>query len=320
MALSGSYNWVLNRDEVILRALQEINRLGEYDSSIPSDILAFCVYKLNGMLKMWSVDGIKLTSRKHGYLFPVASQRIYELGSASGASHVTASYNSTTISSAEALGQTVLSVTSSSGMTAADFVGIELNDGTRQWTTIVSVDSSTQITVTASLTAAAAAGNTVISYTTKLNRPLDIVYALSSDITVTNGLETELNQLSHNDYNKLSNKLLTNPSAFNFYYERNLSTTVPYLSKLYLYPVPTEVNKIVHFIYQDAIQDLDGSTDNFDLPQEWLYPVVYNLAAELAPTYGKFEELKFIQPKADKLYEMLKAASRDTTAITFKLK
>src|SRR5690349_18697247 len=49
--------------------------------------------------------------------------------------------------------------TSSAGMTIADNIGIKLDDSTRQWTTIVSIDSATQITVTDALTSSAGQGN-----------------------------------------------------------------------------------------------------------------------------------------------------------------
>lgn len=106
----------------------------------------------------------------------------YNLNASSGDE---ASNNSTvvetTISAAEASGQTVLSVTSSTGMTASDVVLIEMDDGTVHSTTIASVDSATQITVTAATDDTAATGNAVFSFTSKLERPLKIVNARLRD-------------------------------------------------------------------------------------------------------------------------------------------
>jgi hypothetical protein len=89
---------------------------------------------------------------------------------------------------------------------------------------------------------------------------------------------------------------------------------------MFIYPQPSVVTNIIKIIYSDAIQDLDNSTDDIDLPQEWLYPVMFCLAVELAPSYGKYTELQYLQPKADSMYELLKNASYDDEPITFKLK
>lgn len=317
MATSSSYNWNIDRDTLILQAFQKINVYGKLDSSIDSYDSTIGVRTLNGMLKMWSIDGIKVPKRKRGYIFPVLAQSEYKLGSASGASHCTNSYVSTTISTAEALGQTVLSLTSTTGMTAADFIGIELDDGSRQWTTIVSVDSSTQVTITASLTAAAAAGNTVITYTTKLNRPLSIINGTVLDIE--NNTESQLQVMSHDEYYNLP--LKTSAGKPNqIFYQKSLTGSRPHYSSLYTYPVPNDVNKIITIVYQDAIQDLDGATDDIDLPQEWLYPVMFNLAVELGYEYGKYPELEKLEPKAREMYQLLKNSSSDDEPIRFSIK
>lgn len=321
MSTSGSYNFSLNRDQMILRALQKINVYGELDTTTTlqadTNRYALCTDIFNGMLKTWSIDGIKVPKRKIGYVFTALSSHEYKLGSVSGSNHCTNSYVSTTLSAAEALGQTVLSVTSTTGMTASDNIGIELDDGSRQWTTIVSVDSSTQVTVTASLTAAAASGNTVVSYTTKINRPITIIYATRLDLNTST--ESELGVIGHDEYNKLPNKSLTG-TPNNIYYNKVITGTSPYYSSLMVYPEPSNVDTIIKIVYSDAIQDMDGATDNLDLPQEWEYPVIWNLAAEYCYEYGRFQELERIQPKADYLYQLLKSASYDDEPITFRLK
>jgi hypothetical protein len=316
MTTSSSYNWKLNRNEAILMAFQEINVYGTQDSSVGSNDLSFAIKKLNGMLKMWSLDGIKTTKRNRAYLFPALLQHEYSLGSVTSSDHCSDTYVSTTISSAEAAGQTVISLTSTTGMTAADNIGIELDSGTRQWTTIVSVDSSTQVTITAALTGAAAAANTVVTYTTKINRPLEILYGTTLDLKSTSKQEVSLAPMSHDEYYKMPVKnTVGRPNQF--YYDNVLAGVAPYRSSLFVYPEPQTVSTIIAFEYIDAIQDMDTSTDDFNLPQEWLYVIVFNLACELAYSYGKFTELEKIQPKATAMYEALKDLSSDNTPMTF---
>lgn len=319
MTTSSSYNWTLNRDEAMLMALQEINVLGVQDTTATlaaSNDYSFVIKKLNGMLKMWSIDEIKVSKRKQAFLFPALLSHQYGLGSASGSSHCTNSYKSTTLSAAAASSATTLTLTSTTGMTAADNIGIVLTDGTRYWTTIVSVDSSTQVTITAGLTSAAASGNNVVTYTTKINRPLEVIYGTTLDLTSSNLTEVEVKAISHDEY-------LTQPVKStvgrpnNMYYARDMVGANPFYGTLSLFPEPQNTTTIIKLVYLDAIQDLDASTDDIELPQEWFYPVVFNLAAELAYSYGKFQELAMIQPKADKMYQLLKDASADDTALSF---
>jgi hypothetical protein len=68
------------------------------------------------------------------------------------------------ISSAEASGQTVISVDDTNGMNANDVVRILMDDATIHKTTIVSVDSATQITIAVATDDTAAVGNYVKAY------------------------------------------------------------------------------------------------------------------------------------------------------------
>ncbi len=321
MALSGSYNWSINRDETILLAFQLIN---VYDndattSSISTGDSTMAVKVLNGLLKMWSSDGILVTKRRKGYLFPAIDQSSYGLGSASGANHNTNTFVSTTLSAAEAAAQTVLSITSTTGMTAGDFIGIELDDGTRQWTTIVSVDSSTQATITTALTGAAASGNTVFTYTSKINRPLDVLYGTNIDYNTTSLTETQIDMISHDQYYKLPSKSSDGLPSQMFYNKQEYGT-VPYYSLAYVYPTPSDVNQVMTFTYLDSIQDLDSSSDDIDLPQEALYPLAFNLACELGYFYGKFSELERLKPRADELYDKIRRSLSDPENMIIRLR
>lgn len=317
MSTSGSYNWSLNTDELVLMALQEINVLGENDSSVPTNMKAFAYKTLNGMLKMWSIDGIKAPKRKIGYIFPALLKHEYKLGTISGSDHCTSSYVYTTISANEAAAQTVISLTSTTGMTALDNIGIELNDGTRQWTTIVSVDSATQVTITAALTGASDAAKSVITYTSKFNKPLTVLYAMRLNLST--NAEVQVGVYGHDEYNKTPIKTTTG-APNNVYYDKQITGARPHYSSLFVFPEPSRVDEVIKIVYTDAIQDMDTGTDDIDLPVEWLYPVMWNLSAELCYPYGKFVELEKIQPKADGMYMLLKRASYDDEPMKLKVR
>lgn len=308
MATSGSYDFTLNRDAIITLAFQLIN-VYALDETVSNTDTTFANNILNGIVKLWQTEGTKLWKRRIGYVFTALNDYSYEVGSPSGADHCTNTYVSTTISSDEAASQTVLSLTSTSGMTASDFIGIELDSGTRQWTTIVSVDSSTQVTITTALTGAAASGNTVVTYTSKLNRPLKIIRATVLDLNTLT--ETQMQAIGFDAYFNMPLKT-TSGSPNNFYYDKLTNNAIPSTGTLYLFPRPNNVDKIISFSYLDSIQDFDSSSNNADFPQEWLYPLAYNLAVELCPIYGKIQELQTLQPKADAFKAMINNFDSDS--------
>lgn len=301
MARSGSYNFSLDRDTIIKRAMQKANLIGKNQTPKGAEY-EYVVDIFNAMIKMWQAEGIQLWNRRQATLFTAYQDRQYSI-SATG-DHCTNSYLNTTLSAAEASGQTVLSVTSSTGMTAGDFVGIELDANTRQWTTIVSVDSTTQITVTAALTSAAASGNTVITYTTKISdRPLRILDIRSYDLNNSTSVSMEL--IGYDQYFNISNKN-TDGRPITAYYDKLLDSGV-----LYVYNRPDDVDVVIEFTYHEAIEDLDSSTDSIDFPTEWTLPLIYGLYTELLLDAEQLEKWKVIKPVADEYKKLVREFDND---------
>lgn len=304
MARSGSYNYSLDRDTIIKRAMQLVNIININQTARGAD-QAYAVDIFNSMIKLWQAEGIQLWNRKQATLFPVYQTNSYNVSNASSSAHCANSYVDTTLSAAEASGQTVLSVTSSTGMTAADNIGIELDDGSRQWTTIVSVDSSTQITVTTALTGAAASGNTVIAYTNKISdRPLRILDARTIDIENDKN-SVSMENIGYDQYFNIPVKV-TDGRPLNFYYDKLLDSGV-----LYLFPRPNNVNELIEFTYHEALEDVDSATDSLDFPTEWTLPLIYGLATELCVAFGKFEQLPAIKGMADEYKKIVREFDND---------
>lgn len=257
------------------------------------------------MIKLWQAEGIQLWNRKQATLFTAYQDEQYLISNDSSSAHCTNSYVNTTIAADEAAGQTVLSVTSSTGMTAADHVGIELDDHTRQWTTIVSVDSATQITITTALTGAAASGNTLVTYTSKINdRPLRILDARTVDLN-NNKTSIPIELVGYDQYFNIPVKT-TDGRPVNGHYDKLLDAGV-----LYLFPRPDDVDVLIEFTYHEAMEDVDSATNNVDVPTEWTLPVIYGLGAELCIPFGKFEEFKTIKPLADEYKKIVREFDND---------
>ncbi len=302
MARSGSYNFALDRDTIVKRAMQLVNLININQTARGADH-AYAVDIFQSMIKMWQAEGIQLWNRKQATLFPIYQDNQYSISHTGD--HCANTYVDTTISANEALGQTILSVTSSTGMTAADAIGIELDDNTRQWTTIVSVNSATNITVTAPLTAAAAAGNTIISYISKIaDRPLRILDARSIDLNNSKA-SVPMEIVGYDQYFNIPMKT-SDGRPNNFFYDKLLDAGV-----LYLYPRPNNVNELVEFTYHESIEDVDSPTDSMDFPTEWTLPLIYGLATELCIAFGKFEQLPIIKGMADEYKKLVREFDND---------
>lgn len=278
--LSGSVDFNQTRNAIVADALILLGAIEEGETP-GAEANTYAVRQLERMVKHWQGQGIHLWSRREATLFVVPSTASYELGPSS--TFHAAEDNEivrTTLSGDEASGQTALSVTDSTGMAAADKVGIVLDDDTLHWTTIVTVDSSTQITITTALASAAASGNKLYAYTNDLARPLRIIDVRRRDET--NDQDTPIIVQSHEEYFRLPNK--TNEGETNIIYyhpeHRNGRGTV------YLWPVPETVDRTIRMSCVLPLQDFDASGNNADLPTEWLDAIVWNLAKRLLPSYG----------------------------------
>lgn len=302
MARSGSYNYALDRDTIIKRAMQLVNIININQSARGAD-QAYAVDIFQGMIKLWQAEGIQLWNRRQATLFTAYQDEQYSISNTGD--HCTNSYVNTTLSAAEASGQTVLSVTSSTGMTAADYIGIELTDKSRQWTTIVSVDSATQITVTAALTGAAPSGATVVSYTSKISdRPLRILDMRTIDLNNSKNSIT-MEAVGYDQYFNIPVKT-SDGRPINYYYDKLLDAGI-----LYAYPRPDDVDVLLEFTYHEAIEDVDSATNSLDFPTEWTLPLIYGLGAELCIAFGKFEEFKTIKPLADSYKQIVREFDND---------
>ena len=273
MAVSGSKDYAITRATIIEGAYR---KTGDFSIGEPisGDETAAASVALNLLVKELVIEGADIWLREEITLFLQPGQQSYALGT----DNATASYVETTLSANEASGQTVISVTSSTGMTAADNVGIKMDDNTIHWTTIVTVDLATQITITTATDDTAGSGNKVYTYTTTAGRPQKIVHAYRRDI---NALDTEIEIIGEVDYRQQSNKASAGPPV-EIWYQPTLTT-----GTLYVWPVDGGANwdKIV-LSAQYLPDDFDAASDNPEFPIEWGNALTYLLAAEMGSELG----------------------------------
>lgn len=292
MATSGSYNYTATASDIIIASMEDIGVLAAGET-LSSEAQTVALKRLNYLVKQMQgsadmLPSVKAFSRQRVTLFLAKGQQQYTIGPASTDSRATTSYGRTTISAAEAIGQTTLSITSNTDtttypgttvtMTASDIVGIEVDDGTIQWTTISGTPGAT-MTVADALTVAASSGNYVWWFTSRAQRfPMiesaflrdenlnDTPIQIYSDVLQYEGL---LNKTADGD----PTGVLVEPLRLN--------------TRITLNSQPTEVTKQLRLTVMYPAEDYDSASDDIAFPQEAFLFLEWELAFRCAPAFGR---------------------------------
>ena len=283
MALSNSYSFLVNRDQIIRAALIFGGKLEE--SEIPSaQEVTDCSMFLNMLVKQWQgkadfAPGLKSWTRRRGFLYLSGSTGSYLVGPT--ATGWTNNFLTTTTSGINLAGQPVINVISSSTMTVGDSIGVQvLNSSTLFWSTILNI-ASTAVTLSGNLPNDSAAGSVVYNYTTAAQNPVVIESALLRDSF---GNDVPVRSMNVHEYDGLSAKNSpTNQSDPSFYYyEYQLSNSLLYTDVA----GAQDVTKYLVLTYMEPEQDMNSATDNPAYPQEWYLPLALGLAKLISPVFN----------------------------------
>lgn len=107
--------------------------------------------------------------------------------------------------------------------------------------------------------------------------PVDIL-----DVRINRGgNDLSMTRLSKADYNAMPNKTSEGyPTQYMYDRQRDGGT-------FYVWPAPDATGGTIYLTYRRRIMDMDASSNSFDVPQEWYMALVYGLADQLAPVFGK---------------------------------
>jgi len=302
MTTSGSVDFSVSRDDIILAALQDLGVAAGVDTSSSASFTSHSTMmakKLNMLVKNWAgqadfSNGIKMWSRKTAYLFLQKGQAVYTLGptvsATSGTDKWASSYVSTTIAADEASGQTVLTLTDGSIFAANDRIGIELDTGYLHWTTVSGTPTGNDVTVAVALTSAASAGRRVFGYSTtnQGRRPLDI-YEGCILLRDTDGNDTPVDVISRTQYEGITSKG-TDAQPTQAHYSATLLD-----GTLYLDSEPTSSTYVLRIVYISTIEDFDASADTPDYDQNWYLPLVLGLEEQTAMAFGRTDLIPTIR-------------------------
>jgi hypothetical protein len=278
MTTSGTTTFSLNRDQLIRSALRKVSAF-ESGETPDDDSVRDASDALNVMVKHWQGNGVHIWTTQEAILFPQIRQVRYTLGSSSS-DRVTAVDVETALTSAAVIGASTVVLNSVTGIATTYNIGIQLDDGTFQWTTVNGAPSGFTVTLTATLTDSAAAGNLVLVYQTELVRPLKILDARRYNLI--SALDTPLEEMDRDEYFDLPNKTSTGSVNTFFYDRRGGTNTTGYI---YLWPAPASTEDAIKMTVARPIEDFTVAGDSADLPQEWIRAIEWGLADEIADEY-----------------------------------
>ncbi len=318
MTTSGNYSFTVSRDDLITEAMKNVGALGESETPTAQEVTD-CALKLNMLVKglMGSQDrapGLKMWQRQRGDLFLSSGKGAYLLGPsgdnwAVGVTGSSANYLSDTLSVSAAASATTLTPATIANYHANDYLVLQLDSGDIYSTTISSVGGST-ITVPA-LPSAASSGANLWNYTTKGQRPLEILTCVLRDI---NGNDTPLDRMTLQDYEALPSKAipsyLTDPTAF--YYQSDLTNGTLYLDMF----GEQDVTKHLHIVYLRPVQDFTNPADNPEYPQAWFSPLAWGLSKLIAPMFDA-EWTQDMEDNRRDAMMMAQEADPDATSMYF---
>jgi hypothetical protein len=299
MTLSNSYDFSLAAIDVFKEALENVGAIGVGDD-VDSNHLDSLTRAFNIQLKSKQVRSLQLWTWKDAVVFLESGATSYELGPTGD--HATESYVQTTLAADAALGASTLGLTSTTGMTSGDSIGIVLDDGTLFWTTVSAVGGTD---ISSGLTSAAASGNVVFAYTAKIQRPLSI-----KDVRLFHINETErpCNVIPISEYNGYPNKTVSS-EIVSIAHEPLLDNT-----RLSVWPANTLATDVLKFSYKKPVDDIDGIEDSIYAPVDCYDAIVADFTARIAGRFGRSAaDQQDMERKAEKAFAMIHDFEDDTS-------
>jgi len=304
MTTSNSIDFNPNRDALLKGALRLVGRAGRGKTPSSAD-MSDAAEAFNLFVKALQGTGAKLWKVQAATLFVTKGMASYSLTG----SHCTQSYVSTKMKTAGAASDSTIDVDSITGITSGDYVGVELDDGTMQWTTISGVPTGDTVPLTTSLTSASAVDNTVYTYTTQLLRPLKAIAARRINVN-----DVDIDVISRDEYFRLPTKTASG-QVNQVYYDPQLGT-----SKLYIWPTGSQPDDRVEIDFMMPIEDLDSSTDTADFPQEWLLAIKFGIASLLGPEKGlKLDRQLYLDSRATAYLENVMGFDEEYASVYFQV-
>ena len=272
MSLSGSTNWTLTADSIVLGAFR---LLGKRDSSALTNYKSEALEALNGMVRAWQAEGLFLWKIRDITVFLEDDAQYYDIGPSGDEAAIDPV--KTEIATAASATDTSIEVDSDTGISDGDVIGIELDDGSIQWTTVNGAPSSDTVDLDAALTDDVSVDNHVYAYTSLPARPVKV---FSARLVDSDDEEREIWLASREEYMQMPDKSETGECVMAYADMRTTNI------RMYVWPACDDVKYRIILTAAIPPDDFDATTDDADFPPEWIRALRYNLAVEIAAEHG----------------------------------
>ena len=281
MAQSASYDFTLTRDNLIDLALSYVSARGTGETP-SADQVTDASRLFNMIVKLRAADGMPAWALKRGYILPFSGA-----SSLNTDSHVVTVYDATKVTSTAASGAADIIVDSNTGMATSDQIGVELDGGTMQWTTINAIAGST-ITLTSTLTGGTASGARVYTYTASSDRVQKPIRIIMADVLhQADQTSHEIDVVSRDEYYDLGARTSKGtPNQMYYTIHPSSDTALNTNGQIFVYPRFNDGDYVIEFTYQRPFADFDVAGDNPDFPQAFYLPLMLELASLLGPMFG----------------------------------
>ncbi len=291
MATSGTVSYSVTKDEIITEALEQLGVVEAGESVTSADITS-CTTTLNMLVKTWQTIGLDVFTIARHYVFLEENKHEYTLDETGD--HFTTSYTDDSLGADAASGAATVTLDDASSASDGDNIGIYQDDATMHWTTINGVPAGNVVTLTAVTTAAAASGNLVRFYTNKAPRPMQ---AITASVRNSSDNERPIFIISRTEWSELTAKT-GGGTLTQIFYDPQVRATSPRVPNLFTWQEVSDPRDMLIIWMRRTIEDFTASTDNPDFPQQWYFPLAFNLAVAIGPKFGipainpNFKEVK----------------------------
>lgn len=267
-------------EEIIADSLGII-QVGTDGESIEPEYYQRMVNVVNRCVLEMQAQGLHLTSYKVGYLFLQPNQYKYVIEDENS----TNEYWYRQLSENSISGQTVLEISDSQDLEVDDIIGITLDDGSIQWTTVSSINTVIPtVTVSDALTGDAGQSNQIFNYRETLRQISRIHQMWRRDNYVN---DVPITQIGQQEYDVLPFKTTSPGLPSQWYYHRAIPKGV-----LYLWTVPINSTYIIGFWYESKLGQMKNPTDVMDLDQFYYPAFTYLIALRACDAFASSSEMK----------------------------
>jgi hypothetical protein len=309
LATSASWDYSRTAAQLIAGVYEDLGVIVP-GGTVASADETLALARLNYIAKQYQgrsdgAPGLKVHTRQRITLLLAKGQQSYLIGPASTDARSSTAVGRTTLSADEAAAQTTISITSNTDttsypgttitMTASDFIGIQLNDGTIQWTTISGTPATTA-DLAAGLTGAASAGNYVWWFTSRAQRFPYIESAVLRDENFKDVPLDVYTQAEEYDQGVADKYADGKPTSI-------LVEPLRIATRVTLNSQPTDVTDTIVLTVYYPSEDYDAAANDLAFPQEAIRFLHWELAFALAPSVGRWTpEMERNRNEARQLY------------------